>query len=336
MNVLSDTGNLAALVQGTYVTDLSIVIVSWNAKKYLEECLTSLHGLDEGPSLEILVVDNASSDGSPEMVRNQFPDVKLIETGANLGFSRANNLAIELATGKYVCLINSDVNVPSDCLAKMYRYMEKEPTIGLLGPKMIGVDGRAHRSGMRFPSIWNAFVRALALDSIFKGTGIFGGSLMADFQFDRTRDVDVLNGWFWMVRREALNQVGLLDERFFIYGEDIDWCKRFHLAGWRVVFYSEAEALHYGGASSANAPLRFSLEKQRANLQYWEKYRGRTAVFCCLMGVWLHQVIRAAGWWLVYLTRRSLRSRADFEIAQSAACLRWVLNSRNVKGRGQR
>ena len=152
----------------TSVTDLSIIIVSWNTKKYLEECLTSLRAIDGNLSAEIIVVDNASTDGSPEMVRTQFPEVILKETGANLGFAGGNNVGIKEATGKYVCLINSDVNVPPDCLPKMHDYMEQNPTIGLLGPGMLYTDGRVHRSGMRFPTLWNLLLRALFLDCAFE------------------------------------------------------------------------------------------------------------------------------------------------------------------------
>jgi hypothetical protein len=308
------------------VTNLSIVIVSWNTKKYMEECLTSLRTIDGNLSAEIIVADNASADGTPEMIRTQFPHVKLIETGANLGFAKGNNVGIQEATGEYICLINSDVNVPSDCLQKMYSYMEQHPTIGLLGPGMLQTDGRVHRSGMRFPSLWNVLLRALFLDSLFKGTGLFGGFLMTDFKFDQVRDMDVLNGWLWMARREALKKVGPLDERFFMYAEDVDWCKRFNLAGWRVVFYPDAKALHYGGASSANAPSRFKLEMQRANLQYWKKYHGRISLFFYLLIGCLSYVVRATGWAAVFLMKKSSRSRARIEVKQYLKCIRWVFD----------
>ncbi len=317
------------------MTDFSIVIVSWNTKKYVEECLTSLRAIDGNLSVEIIVVDNASIDGTPEMIRTQFPNVTLIETGANLGFARGNNIGMKEASGKYICLINSDVNVPPDCLPKMHCYMEQQPTVGLLGPGMRGADGRVHRSGMRFPTIWNVFLRALALDSLFKTSRVFGGFLMSDFQFDRTTDMDVLNGWLWMARREALNQVGPLDDHFFMYAEDIDWCKRFHLAGWRVVFYSEAEALHYGGASSANAPSRFMVEKQRANLQYWKKYHGRVSSFIYLLIACLNYAIRATAWGFIYLTQRSSHSRAHLEVKQYLRCLRWGLDFRTLNESGK-
>ncbi|HET6142771.1 MAG TPA: glycosyltransferase family 2 protein [Candidatus Acidoferrales bacterium] len=309
------------------VTNLSIVIVSWNTKKYLEECLTSLRTIDGNLSVEIIVVDNDSADGTPDMIRSEFPDVKLIETGANLGFAKGNNVGIKEATGEYICLINSDVNVPSDCLQKMYEYMEQQPTIGLLGPGMLRTDGRVHRSGMRFPSLWNIFLRALFLDSLFKSTGLFGGFLMKDFHFDQTRDMDVLNGWLWMARRDALHKVGPLDGRFFMYAEDVDWCKRFKLAGWRVVFYPEAKALHYGGASAANARSRFNVEMQRANLQYWKKYHGRISLFLYLMIGCLSYAVRAVGWAAIFLVKKSSRSRANIEMKQYLKCIRWVFES---------
>ena len=318
----------------TAVTDLSIVIVSWNTKKYLQECLTSLRAMDGNLSMEIIVADNASTDGTPEMLRAQFPEVILVETGANLGFAGGNNAGLKHASGKYICLINSDVNVPPDCLPKMHSFMEQNPSIGLLGPGMLYTDGRVHRSGMRFPTLWNLLLRALFLDVLLKRFSFFGGFLMKDFQFDRTTDIDVLNGWFWMARRE-LNQAGPLDTRFFMYAEDVDWCKRFHRAGWRVVFFSEASAVHYGGASAASARSRFNVEMQRANLQYWKKYHGRISLFIYLLIGCLSYGIRAAGWGLVYMTRRSSRYRAEIEVQQYLKCLRWALDSGTLSELGK-
>lgn len=310
--------------------DISIVIVSWNARRYLGECLTSLSVPHSDVSTEVIVVDNASTDGSADFVRGKYPHVRCIVSNENLGFSRANNIGIRIATGKYICLINPDVKVPAGCLPRMYRYMEQDRTIGLLGPKMLGAHGESRRSCMRFPTLWNSFLRALAMDSVFGKTGWFGGSLMTDFRFDAIKDVDVLNGWFWIARREAVEQVGPLDQRFFMYGEDVDWCKRFHSAGWRVVFYPEAEAVHYGGASSSNAPVRFYLEMQRANLQFWEKHHGRASRQVYLLMAWLNHVVRILGYGAVYLTARSSRSVAAFKIKRSWACMLWLTGLKNI------
>lgn len=303
-------------------TDISIVIVSWNAKKYLAECLGSLRSATGELSAEIIVVDNASSDGTADMVRSDFPDVQIVDTGNNLGFSRGNNLGVKLARGKYICLINPDVNVPPSCLPKMYSFMEQNPGIGLLGPKMLDAGGVARRSGMRFPTFWGVLLRSLAADTLLKGRAGSGNWLMKDFQFDQLRDMDVLNGWFWMARREAVNRVGLLDEGFFMYAEDLDWCKRFHENRWRVVFYPDAEATHYGGGCSANDPLRFSVEQQRANMQYWKKYHSRISLLFYAIAVWLGHAVRFVGWGLTGFAKPSARERARFEVKHNFECMR--------------
>jgi len=304
---------------------LSLIIVAWNAKQYVSECLTSLLKLKELDSSEIIVVDNNSSDGTPDYVKKAFPSVKLILNDSNLGFAKATNIGIKHASGKYLCLINSDVIVPENCIESMFRYMEQNPDIGILGPRMLGVDGAVNRSTMIFPTVWNTFCCAVALDSLFKGSRLFGGFLMKKLGSEKVMEVDVLNGWFWMVRRAALEQVGLLDERFFIYGEDIDWCRRFHLSGWRVVLYAEAAAVHYGGASSKRAPIHFYIEMQRANLQYWKKHHSWLATKGFLVNSWLHHFLRIIGHGTVYIFDGSRRDEAAFKIEKSVASIRWLL-----------
>jgi hypothetical protein len=169
----------------------------------------------------------------------------------------------------------------------------------------------------------------LAWDSLFKGLKAFGGTMMTDFKNDHTAEVDVLNGWFLMVRREALDKVGLLDERFFIYGEDIDWSCRFHRAGWKRVYFAGAEAHHYGGASSAHAPTRFYIERRWANIQLWRKYHGRIAILAYLLLVWLHEVVRVLGYGTLYCFKGSARHEAGFKVRRSLACLSWLSRSRS-------
>ena len=250
---------------------LSVIIVSWNAKAFLLECLASVFRQCPRPSLEVIVVDNASSDGSVEAVRDAYPGVTLIVNEANVGFAKANNIGIEASRGDYLFLINSDVVVGEGCFDKSLRHMDEHPEIGMLGPKILGVDGRVQRSCMGYPSLWNTLCRALALDSLFPRSRLFGSHLLTFWEHDETRPVEVINGCFWVLRRSAMEQVGLLDERFFFYGEDVDWCRRFNEGGWKVVFFANAEALHYGGASSSNAPVRFVVEMQRANYRYLDE-----------------------------------------------------------------
>jgi GT2 family glycosyltransferase len=177
---------------------------------------------------------------------------------------------------------------------------------------------------MRFPTLWNCLCDALRLYKLFAKRPHFGGQLMADFDWDMPRDLEVLNGWFWLVRREAIEEVGLLDERFFMYGEDVDWCRRFWNAGWRVRFDPGVEAVHYGGGSSEQSPLRFYLEMQRAKLQYWRKHNGVRSVRLYAGVLALHHLLRVAAHAGCYLVRRG-DSRVLFKIQRSVASLRFLL-----------
>jgi GT2 family glycosyltransferase len=178
---------------------------------------------------------------------------------------------------------------------------------------------------MGFPTVWNTLCRTLSLDTIFPKIRMFGGSLMTYWSYDTIRDVDVINGCFWMIRREAIDQVGLLDERFFIYAEDKDWCKRFWDAGWKVVYLPQAQAIHYSHASSSNSPIRFHIEMQRANLQYWRKHHSRPAQAAFLLLTGLHHTIRLSGDLILYLLRPSVRSQSAFKIKKNIVTMRWLL-----------
>jgi GT2 family glycosyltransferase len=279
-------------------------------------------------------VDNASSDGTPDVVEREFPAVKLIRNRENLGFARGNNIGVKESTGKYVSLINSDVVASQGCLDQLLEYMEHHPDIGVLGPKMIMPDGSVGASCMSFPTVANWFWRALALDTIFKRSRRFGAYLMTYFPYDRLADVEVLTGWFWVIRREAMEQVGLLDERFFMYGEDIDWCKRFHSAGWRVVFFPRATAIHYCAASSAKAPIRFYIEEARANLQYCRRHHGTLAVAGFWFGSVLHEVIRIVGHGVSCILNSSVRDEGSFKVRRGWRCLLWLVGLGLSEGGG--
>ncbi len=248
----------------------------------------------------------------------------LIQSSENLGFTRGNNLGIRKSSGKFIFLINPDVRVMNGCLEKMVAYMDRNPRIGLLGPRMLGADGKSDRSYMGLPTLWSLFCRALALDELFPQSRFFSSYLMPYFDGNSIRDVDILNGWFWMTRREALDEVGLLDERLFMYGDDLDWSKRFHDTGWRVVYFPEAESIHYGGGTTARAPIRFSVEMQRADFQYWKKNYGRASQFAYLVIVLIHQMMRIAGYSLLFLSPKSNREEIALKVKRNVACARWV------------
>jgi GT2 family glycosyltransferase len=304
--------------------EISVVIVTWNCRQMLKDCLQSLRDQLPAKSGEIIVVDNASSDGTADLVRREFPEVKLFENHSNLGFAKGNNVGLQASRGKYVCLINPDVVVAGNCLSSMIDYMDRRPGIGMLGPQIIGLDGLVQRSCMREPTLWNQFCRALALDTLVKRSHLFGGYLMHDFSHSETRDVEIINGCFWMVRQEALQQVGLLDSNFWMYGEDLDWCRRFRTAGWRVVFFPAAQAVHCGGGSSRNAPLSCYIQMQRSDLRYWRKYHGLLSTFCYLALLYCHHLSRSVALGFLYIARRSHRIQIVSRIKSHFACLRWL------------
>jgi GT2 family glycosyltransferase len=303
---------------------VSVVIVVWNAKKYVLECLGSLREHCAQSCSEIIVVDNASTDGTPELIEELYPEFTLIRNQENLGFAKANNIGIAASSGEYVCLVNSDVKFTSDCISALRRFLDENPTVGMVGPKMFTAAGEVARSTMRFPTIWNYFSRALGLDVAFKGSRWFGGLLMSDFDHQTTTPVEVLNGWFVVVRRSSIDRVGLLDPQFFMYGEDVDWCYRFHQAGEGVVFFAEAGAIHYGGGSSSHAPLRFYLELYRATWQYWRKHHGALAQLGFLLAFAVHHCIRLLGSAFIYLFLPSQRTSTVAKFKRSLACLQWV------------
>jgi GT2 family glycosyltransferase len=306
---------------------VSVIIVAWNGRDYLMECLGSLSAAACRVPFEIIVVDNASSDGSPEEVANRYPGVRLIRNSENLGFSKANNIGLSASVGRYLCLVNSDVKVLPHCISQLVDYCEANPKVGMVGPRVLGGDGKLQRTCRGFPSLWNMFCRALALDALFPGNKAFNGYKLYHWKQDSLQQVDILTGCFWMIRRDALKQVGLLDEDFFMYGEDMDWCKRFWKKRWPVVFVPSAEAIHYGGASSSNSPIRFYIERHRADLQYWKKHHSKLSVAGFLAISCLHLFLRASAYSIAGLLSRSARETYQYKARRSLLCLKWLFSS---------
>jgi len=306
---MPSAASAAPSVTARSVPDISVIIVSWNARKFLAECLSSLaRGISR--TCEVMVVDNASSDGSPEMVAKKFPWVRLILSGENLGFAKGNNLAIEQARGRFICLINSDVNVFPGCLDSLADYLDHHPEVGMVGPRILNPDRSLQNTCRAFPTLWNNFCVVSGLSLFFPASSRFSGEEMLWFDHARELPVDALVGCFIMARLEAVQQFGLLSDEFFMFGEDIDWGRRCWESGWKVIFFPGAESVHYGAASSANAPERFAVEAQRAALQLWAKHHSRLRCFLfrCLL--------------LSFCLLRALR-----EVAVAAVRLRW--NSAN-------
>jgi hypothetical protein len=303
---------------------VSVVVVSWNAREYLAQCLASLSVRACRYPLEVIVVDNASTDGSAELVRKKFPHVHLICNPSNLGFAKATNIGVQRSSGNYICMINSDVKVLEDCVTRLVDYMEAEPEVGLAGPRMLDPDGKVARSCHGFPTLWNLFCVAIGLDQMLPKVRLVGGYLLRYWAFDTTQCVEVLGGWFWIVRREAVQTVGLLDEEFFFYGEDLDWCKRFQLQGLKVVYLATASSIHYGGGSSKNAPIQYAIQQQRAMFQYLRKHHSPPAQAACYGIFIIHQITRLIGHGVLLMLRPG-NDQHLYKVQTSWSSLLWFL-----------
>jgi GT2 family glycosyltransferase len=304
--------------------EVSVIIVSWNCRQMLTECLRSIQSGLVSDKSEIIVIDNASSDGTVEAIRKEFPSVNMIACADNLGFAQGNNIGIDVSSGEYLCLINPDVVVESGCIETLVKYLSKHPDLGMVAPQIIGSDRIVQRSCMRTPTLWNQLCRALALDCVIKKSRLFGGYLMKDFDHDTTREVDIVNGCFWVVRRDALDDVGLIDPLFWMYADDLDWCHRFHAAGWKIMFHPEARAIHFGGGSSRNTPITSYLQMHRADLQYWRKYHNLLS-FCAYWLILLcAQALRSVGYGLIYVLQSSRRNTVLPALKRHVACLQWL------------
>ena len=305
--------------------DVSFIIVSWNTKALLRQCIASILAELAGLVTEILVVDNASSDGSPEIVKQEFPAAQLIRNATNVGFARANNQAIAVSRGRFLCLVNSDVVVHPGCLRAMIQFMDANPRIGLAGPKVLNADGTLQSSCRAAPSLRAMFFRMLSLDTLFPRSPLFGEFFMTNWDHNSQREVGILSGCCWFARRTGVEAVGGLNEAFFMYAEDMDWCLRFRRAGWLVMFNPSASITHYGGASSSREPIRFFVEKQRADLQYWRLHHGTVAYATYYLSVIVEHLLRVAGYSARHLVWPSGRVELRGKIIRSAACLMLLL-----------
>lgn len=257
--------------------DLSIVIVNWNVRDLLKSCLRSIYrgGIStDRLRLETIVVDNASTDGSVEMARQAFPQVTLIANEDNAGFTGGNNQGMALSRGRYVLLLNPDTEVLDDALHRMVAYMDAHPQVGALGPMLLNPDGSVQSSRRRFPRPATAFVESTALQSCFPHHRLLTDYYALDIPDDAVAEVDWVTGACLLIRREALDGVGPLDDGFFMYSEELDWCHRAKAAGWEVIYYPEAKVIHHGGQSSEQVKAFQIIRFNRSKIRYFYKYHG--------------------------------------------------------------
>ena len=252
--------------------DLSIIIVSWNTRALLLRCLDALAAATGDLLVETIVVDNDSTDDTPAAIRGRFPAVRVVEPGRNLGFSGGNNVGLRLATGRFLCLLNPDTLPRPGSLAALVAFLAERPAIGAVGPRLLNVDGSEQAVGFRFPSLAQIALDFFPLGGRFAETALNGRYPAAPR--DRPFPIDFPLGACIMARREAVAATGPLDEGYFMYSEEVDWCHRMQLAGWPIWCLPTAEIVHLGGQSVAQASARMYVELHRSRLRYYRRYHS--------------------------------------------------------------
>ncbi len=251
--------------------DVTVIVVNWNTRDLLARCLRSLYDAAEGLTLEVIVVDNASQDGSVEMVRERFPQVRLVENDENVGFARANNQAMPFATGRYLLLFNSDAVATPGAIRALVSLADSEPRAGVVGAQLLNPDGTFQASYTPFPTLWQEFLILTGL----------GRAMLGDHYPSRGPEeergaqiVDRVEGACMLVRREAYEQVGGLDERYFMYAEEVDWCYAMNKAGWQVWYQPAAKVIHFGGGSSRHRRPQREGDLYQSRVRFFRKHYG--------------------------------------------------------------
>ena len=252
----------------------SIIILSWNVRDLLRVCLASLPFIQS--NIEVIVVDAASADGSAEMVRAEFPGVKLITSPENLGYTRGNNLGLRAAVGRYLLILNPDTEIVGEAIAQMLAYMDAHPRIGVLGPQLLYSDGTVQSTRRRFPSLATGFFESTWFQPLAPRR-LLDHYYARDLPDDAIGEVDWVVGAALLVRREAYEQVGGFDEGYFMYSEEIDWCRRMKAAGWQVVYFPSACIVHHEAKSSAQVPAATHIRFNSSKVRYFRKYHGPLA-----------------------------------------------------------
>jgi GT2 family glycosyltransferase len=292
--------------------DLSVVIVSFNTREVLRKCLQTLEIEAAQLSLEVLVVDNGSRDGSVEMVNANFPDVRVIHAGQNLGFAAANNLMFPVGQGKYIVLLNSDAFLRPGALQKALEHMEREPRTGLGGGRLIGEDGAWQPSARMFPSVFNDLLSLTGLAHRFKQSRFFGRADRTWADPMEETDTDWVPGAFSIIRASVLKEIGGFDEAFFLYYEEVDLCRRIKAAGYTIRYWPDVVVVHLGGESSksmlnatrSSSGAQLTLWRLRSGYLYYRKHHGSMA--------WMSMAVEST-WHLVRFARNRIWRRPGSE-----------------------
>jgi GT2 family glycosyltransferase len=287
--------------------DVSTIIVNWNTCEILRDCLASIYAKTRDVEFEVIVVDNASSDGSVNVVKSEFPQVILLENRGNLGFAAANNQGMAIAQGRYVLLLNSDTIVLGNAIDKAFAFADNHKNTAVVGCRVLNPDRTVQTTCFMFPSLLNMLLSSSYLYKLFPKNKFFGREQMTWWNRNDTREVDVVTGCFMLVRQKAIKQVGIMDERFFMYGEETDWCYRFKQAGWKILFTPNAEIIHFGGQSSKQIAPQMTLQLRGSILQFIHKHRSRLEYNLACLLVCFFFAVRIPIWFVRFLFSRQDR-----------------------------
>lgn len=272
--------------------DVSIIIVAWNVRDLLHNCLKSVFEQTKGVDFEVIYVDNASGDGSVEMVRKEFPSIRIIENNNNEGFIRANNQGIEVAKGRYVLLLNSDTIVLDNAIEKTLRFADKHPEAAVVGCRVLNPDRSLQRNCFMYPSLLNMLLSATYLYKLFPKSKFFGREYMTWWDLNSVNEVQTVAGCYSLVRMKAIRQVGLMDELYFVYGDDPDWCYRFSKNGWKIVFTPDAEIIHYGGQNTKQMARKFRWQLEGSRLIFMKLHKSKMEFFSARLLTALFSLLR--------------------------------------------
>jgi GT2 family glycosyltransferase len=275
--------------------DVSVIIVNWNTCDLLRQCLQSVYAQTPSLDCEVIVIDNGSSDGSVDMVRREFGEVNLLVNGDNRGFAAANNQGMSVAKGRYILLLNSDTIILDRAIEKTIAFADEHPDTAVTGCRVLNPDRTLQNSCFMFPSILNWLLFSTYLYRLFPRNRFFGREQMTWWLRNDSREVDVVTGCFMLVRKEAIYEVGLMDERFFMYAEETDWCYRFNAKGWKNRFTPDAEIIHVGGASAVRLGARRAQVTNSSFVRYMFKHWSRPRAVIGVYMIALFYLTRLAG-----------------------------------------
>ncbi len=254
--------------------DISILIVNYNTNIYLSNCLDSIFRSNFNHSLEVIIVDNNSSDNSIELVDIDKKKITIIENNRNIGFARAINMALKESNGKYICILNPDTILNKESLIKMYDYMDKELYVDCISPKIVNSDGTFQISCKRsLPKIKNSFFKLTGIDRLFSDNPFFSEYNLLHLDEDKMHQVEVISGACMFLRRKTFKKVGFFDESFFMYGEDIDYCHRMKNLNMKIIYYPDAQITHFKGISAKSRPYKVISEFHNSMIKYYIKYQ---------------------------------------------------------------